>query len=238
MFRLKSWWKRKYDGYANTQKQLKKSQVAGEGLSEVHCCTCTHAQLWCQIVHHHCRVCHPYLVEAISENCMELSCYVKGDCFADRLLTFPLYQPGVIVWDNHWESAKSGISLFIHRFSSTYPFNFWKLEPISAVTGQRQGAGSQSVTGPTQRDRQPFVNKFTHNRCNCMPLGCGMQLEYPWRTYKLHTERLQLDGGFELTFLPFNYPNKHVICFELNTALLSVCLIVFVIAPESVLPRD
>lgn len=113
MFRLKSWWKRKYDGYANTQKQLKKSQVAGEGLSEVHCCTCTHTQLWCQIVHHHCRVCHPYLVEAISENCMELSCYVKCDCFADRLLTFPLYQPGVIVWDNHWESAKSGISLFI-----------------------------------------------------------------------------------------------------------------------------
>lgn len=118
----------------------------------------------------------PYLVEAISENCMEWSCYVKCDiciCAIRNLLIHPL----------------------IHRFSSTYPFNFWKLES----QGKRQGAGNQFVTGQTQRDRQPYVNKFTHNHCNCMPLDCGMKLEYPRRTYRLLTERLQLDGGFELT---------------------------------------
>lgn len=152
MFRLKSWWmmfkrKRKYDGYANSLKNVKikkkRLQVVGEGLSEVHCCTCTHTQLWCQIVHHHCRVCHPYLVEAISENCMELSCYVKWDCFADRLLTFPLYQPGVIVWDNHWESAKSGISLFIPLSIDFLPLihsisGSWSLFQLSQGKGRVQ----------------------------------------------------------------------------------------------------
>lgn len=133
---------------------------------------------------------------------MELSCYVKCDCFADRLLTFP-FPCQVSLFEITTGSQQSQESPYLSLLSIDFlPLihsisGSWSLFQLSQ--GKRQGAGSQSVTGPTQRDRQPFIEKFTHNRSDCMPLGCAMKLEYPWRTYKLHTERLQLDGGFELT---------------------------------------
>lgn len=207
MFRLKSWWmmfkrKRKYDGYANSLKK----RGGGEGCR------------W-RIVRG--TLLHLYTHPAVMSDCtsslqgvpslsswghqwklhgIKLLCEVWLFCWSSPNISLPL--PGVIVWDNHWESAKSGISLFIPLSIDFLPLihsisGSWSLFQLSQ--GKRQGASSQSVTGPTQRDRQPFIEKFTHNRSDCMPLGCAMKLEYPWRTYKLHTERLQLDGGFELT---------------------------------------